>query len=273
LQPAAKPRYEVRKSCWRVSGFGAGTNSLAIDRTLDLTREAYAFVHDARVVKDAATLKQSFATRARAFGFHHYVCLQLRGPGGALKPQELFGEADARWVARYMSKRHFLKDPVLATTMTRDEPFAWSDVTGQRALDAGEQLVMDEARDYGSREGFVTPFRNIDGSLGNVTLFARQCELSEDTRTSLHIMSLYFAGAARRLNGPSGPSGQPHLSRRERDIVSFLSCGFTQAEVSDRLNISPRTVETLVHRAKLRLGVATTAQLCVEAIRAGLVSL
>jgi LuxR family quorum sensing-dependent transcriptional regulator len=245
---------------------------LAKERAFDLTREAYAFVHDARAAEDAATLKKSFALRAHAFGFHHYVCLQLRGPGGALSPQELFGEADPRWVSRYMRKRHYLKDPVLAATMTRDEPFSWTDVTGQRPLDPGEQLVMDEARDFGSCEGFVTPFRNIDGSLGNVTLFARQCELSEDARTSLHIMSLYFAGAARRLNGP-GAGAHVHLTERERDVVSFLSCGLTQAEISDKLSISPRTVETLVQRARLRLGVATTAQLCVEAIRAGLVSL
>ena len=239
----------------------------------DLTREAYDFVHSARDETDSRELARSFGTRVRALGFDHFVCLQLAGPGGEIAPQELFGEWDRQWEARYVGQRHYKNDPVFAEMFRRTEPFAWSDIAKTRPLARSESVVLGEARDYGAYDGFVTPFRNVDGSAGNVTLFAKHCDLSPDARTSLHVMSLYFSGAARRLREGSVQAGTELLSPREREIVRQLAQGLTQNDVADRLKISSRTVETLVSRARLRLGVTTTAQLCVEAVRLGAVRL
>jgi LuxR family quorum sensing-dependent transcriptional regulator len=156
--------------------------------------------------------------------------------------------------------------------LTRDRPFGWSDIAKSRPLTERELHIMNEAREYGGHDGFVTPIRNLDGSMGNVTLFARKCDLSEDARTALHIMSLYFGGAAHRLQ--QGERSAPvKLPDRERDIVAYLARGFTQAEIAEKLDLSPRTVETLVQRSRSRFGVTTTAQLCVEAVRQGAIQL
>lgn len=242
------------------------------ERPYDLLREAFDFVHDSELVADERSLKKAFAKRVHAFGFDHYLCLQLKGPGGALAPDELFGDWNRLWSERYLKKGYYRTDAVLRTMLSRDRPFAWTDLPKRRPLSAQEQHVMNEAREYGGLDGFVTPIRNLDGSFGNVTLFARKCDLSKDTRSALHFMSLHFGGAARRLRS-GGSIGTITLPKRERDIVAYLARGFTQSQIADKLKLSDRTVETYVRRARVRFGVATTAQLCVEAVRQGAIQL
>jgi two-component system response regulator NreC len=67
--------------------------------------------------------------------------------------------------------------------------------------------------------------------------------------------------------------GQDGLTLRERDIVTLIALGHTNREISRRLVISERTVET--HRARIqqRLGFETRAQLVRWALEHGLVEL
>ncbi|MER7004285.1 response regulator transcription factor [Dactylosporangium sp. NPDC000555] len=68
----------------------------------------------------------------------------------------------------------------------------------------------------------------------------------------------------------SRPAALEALSPREREVLTLLASGHTNAEVARRLSISLRTVET--HRANLRnrLGTTSRAELVAAARRIGL---
>ncbi|MGI5238028.1 LuxR C-terminal-related transcriptional regulator [Dactylosporangium sp. CA-139066] len=68
----------------------------------------------------------------------------------------------------------------------------------------------------------------------------------------------------------SRPAPADALSPRERDVLTLLAGGHTNAEIAQRLSISLRTVET--HRANLRarLGTTSRAELVAAARRIGL---
>ena len=63
------------------------------------------------------------------------------------------------------------------------------------------------------------------------------------------------------------------LTRREQQILIYLSEGFTMHQIGTRLGISPRTVET--HAAKLyrKLGARTRVQAVARAAKLGLIDL
>jgi two-component system, NarL family, response regulator NreC len=67
----------------------------------------------------------------------------------------------------------------------------------------------------------------------------------------------------------------PHekLTAREREVLSFASAGYSNAEIAGRLSISQRTVE--VHRANMmhKLGLRNQTELIRYAIRKGILSL
>jgi DNA-binding CsgD family transcriptional regulator len=63
--------------------------------------------------------------------------------------------------------------------------------------------------------------------------------------------------------GPGGPAGGPDalssLSRRERQVLTLVAEGLTDAQVARRLDIRPATVSRHLHRVYTRYGVANRA--------------
>ncbi|GAB3226215.1 response regulator transcription factor [Glycomyces halotolerans] len=61
------------------------------------------------------------------------------------------------------------------------------------------------------------------------------------------------------------------LTSRETEIVALVARGMTNAEIAERLFISPATAKTHVHRAMMKLRVRDRAGLVVYAYESGLV--
>jgi DNA-binding NarL/FixJ family response regulator len=79
-------------------------------------------------------------------------------------------------------------------------------------------------------------------------------------------MADYFAALQ-----PGGPTQVfPDLSSREREILSLLALGYKNAEIADRLVISPKTVRNYVSNIISKLQVADRAQAILRARDAGL---
>jgi DNA-binding NarL/FixJ family response regulator len=75
--------------------------------------------------------------------------------------------------------------------------------------------------------------------------------------------------------GSAAPAAEPHprlgdLTEREREMLSWVAAGMSNAEIADALVVSPDTVRTHVSRAMVKLGARDRAQLVVFAIRSGL---
>ncbi len=62
----------------------------------------------------------------------------------------------------------------------------------------------------------------------------------------------------------------PDLSSREREILALLAQGYKNAEIADRLVISPKTVRNYVSNIISKLQVADRAQAILRARDAGL---
>ncbi len=63
------------------------------------------------------------------------------------------------------------------------------------------------------------------------------------------------------------------LTPREREILVFISEGFTMQQIANRIGISPRTVETHVAKLYRKLGVRTRVQAVSRAASLGLIDL
>lgn len=68
------------------------------------------------------------------------------------------------------------------------------------------------------------------------------------------------AGSGRAIITPVDPIRGTGIPRREREILALVEAGETSGEIARRLGLSPRSVDSVVHRARLRLGAATRLQ-------------
>jgi DNA-binding NarL/FixJ family response regulator len=62
------------------------------------------------------------------------------------------------------------------------------------------------------------------------------------------------------------------LTDREREVMALAGAGLSNAEIAERLVVSPATARTHVSRAMVKLGARDRAQLVVFAYESGLVS-
>lgn len=60
------------------------------------------------------------------------------------------------------------------------------------------------------------------------------------------------------------------LSDRERDIVRFVAAGYSAPEIGERLNISPKTVDTYKQRVGEKIGLTHRADYVKLAVKLGL---
>jgi DNA-binding NarL/FixJ family response regulator len=73
-------------------------------------------------------------------------------------------------------------------------------------------------------------------------------------------------------NGKAGPTTQFNLSPREREILTLLADGQTQAQIASELYLSPKTVSTHIQHLLSKLGVHSRAQAVAAAFKLGLVA-
>jgi DNA-binding NarL/FixJ family response regulator len=77
---------------------------------------------------------------------------------------------------------------------------------------------------------------------------------------------------AARTKEPTGPSGAlAELTSREREVMALVAEGLTNAEIGERLFMSPATARTHVSRILTKLGARDRTQLVVMAYESGLV--
>jgi DNA-binding NarL/FixJ family response regulator len=66
-------------------------------------------------------------------------------------------------------------------------------------------------------------------------------------------------------------AGLDELTTREREVLGLVAEGLTNAEIAEKLHLSPLTAKTHVSRILLKLGARDRVQLVVIAYRAGVV--
>lgn len=114
------------------------------------------------------------------------------------------------------------------------------------------------------------------GARGYVLKGADQAEVLRAVRAVGSGEAIFGAAIARRLMGffaapqPAAIAILPKLTDREREILSLVAHSRTNAEIADRLALSPKTVRNHVSNILTKLQVADRTQAALRAREAGL---
>jgi len=158
---------------------------------------------------------------------------------------------------------------------------------GTDGISATRQISADADLD-GVHVVILTTFEQDDyvfeairsGAAGFLVKDTEPAELLRAVRTVVAGDSLLSPRATRSLVEAYATHAKPSalapeldvLTDREREVMQLVAVGLTNAEIAERLFVSPLTAKTHVSRAMIKLGARDRAQLVVFAYETGLVT-
>lgn len=210
------------------------------------------------------------------FGIAYVSVDQMREPGGAILGVHHFGNWPDDWGAHYIQQQHYLHDRVVRHAIMSPTPLHWLEAQRRGDLDVCERRLFGEARDFGLKDGFVTPLHQVDGAVASVSVTAReQLDLSPADRAALRLLSIYYCSFGIMLKHSEGAAGRARvaLTARQRECLQWVRAGKSSWEIGEIVGISERTVNFHIEEACRRLNVQTRQQAVIEAIIQGLIAL
>lgn len=233
---------------------------------IDLTEPLFDFIKATQSITDIKDLNNSFEDIASFYGYKNFICTEIIGSHKFSEPENLFGKLNEGWERRYFNKQFYRFDDCLRHLKNATANFSWTDVRqGGESTSLGVR-IMNEAGDFRCREGLLIPIRSFDGRMSVVSLMGEHVDLSEKARIALEVAAIYFTETGVRLKSSSDSERLSSLlTPRQVEILKWLSVGKRNADISDILGISVKTIDRHLEDARQRLNVLTTNQLLVTA--------
>lgn len=233
----------------------------------------FEFAERAQSALSLTDLEDDLADRLKPFGVAHFIHCEAmdrnRQPSAAL----LAGRSNPAWRKHYLERGMPRDDQLMHSGLASPEPTTWRRFRRQTRISRGQQQIFDEATEFRLKDGFFLPIHQLDGSVTCVSLFSER-PLADDARTgaALHMMSIYYSFAVRRLLQPPEPA-TPRITMtpRQRECLQWVRAGKSDWEISQILGISEHTVAEHIDHARRRLGVKSRTQAVIEAISQGLI--
>jgi|SRR6266404_3897400 LuxR family quorum sensing-dependent transcriptional regulator len=214
-------------------------------------RRALDFVDAIEASKTTACVISQFERMIGNLGFHAYIMAGIPTSGQSLKQLTVANGWPAEWFELYDRENLSSVDPVPRHCYNTLNPFEWKDAPYDREYDKPAHRVMTRARDFRFHEGFCIPI-HYDDATGAISIAGEHPYLDPDTRSALHLMSVFAHGRLRALSKPAS-IGPRRLSDIEAEVLRWAARGKTAWETGQIMRISERNVRWHIEEAQRKL--------------------
>ena len=137
---------------------------------LPIEHKTLDFIAEIDRVDDSESVRLLFQRFLEAeIGFTNVVCLKVPNASETLNNTIYFNTRPEAWTEHYVEANHIYNDPMVRELFKTYDPYAWSDVLKRRNLERADLRIVQEAGEFGMREGFVVPIYQLNGYFGLVS--------------------------------------------------------------------------------------------------------
>lgn len=205
---------------------------------------------------EAATTSESVIARFEKMigdlGFRAYIMAGIPIPGQSLDQLMLANGWPAEWYDLYARDNLAAVDPVPRHSLSSLNPFLWTEAPYDREHDPAAHGVMTRARDFGLNQGFCIPI-HYDDTVGAISLGGERPYLDAETKSALHLMSVFTHGRLKALARATAAAPSRRLSKIEAEVVRWAARGKTVWETGKILGLSERNVRWHLEEAQRKL--------------------
>jgi LuxR family quorum sensing-dependent transcriptional regulator len=215
-------------------------------------RQALDFVDAIEASKTSASVIAQFERMIGNLGFHAYIMAGIPTSGQSLRQLTIANGWPTEWFELYNRENLSAVDPVPRHCFNTLNPFEWKDAPYDRKYDRPAHRVMIRARDFRFHEGFCIPI-HYDDATGAISIAGERPHLDPETKSALHLMSVFAHGRLRTLSRPTPVASGRRLSGIEAEVLRWAARGKTAWETSQILHISERNVRWHLEEAQRKL--------------------
>ena len=215
-------------------------------------RRALDFVDAIEAAATSASVISQFEKMIGDLGFHAYIMAGIPEPGQTLAQVTVANGWPAEWFELYNRENLSAVDPVPRHCFSTLNPFEWRDVPYDRERNLAAHNVMTRARDFRFHEGFCIPI-HYDDSTGAISMAGERPYLDAETKSAVHLMSVFTHGRLRALARQAPLAPGRRLSAAEAEVLRWAALGKTAWETSQILGISERNVRWHLEEAQRKL--------------------
>jgi len=232
-------------------------------------------LNGASSVEEIHQLCDEFCT---SFGFDAFL-FALRVPTSFTNSQMiLINGFPAPWSEHYFELDYLPKDPTVAYCTKHILPLKWHSLTEHTNNGDFETQVMQEASEFGLRNGVSVPVHSPNGEFGILSCSIDQQNKNasdhiDDSALYVQLIANYVHEAVRSVfDLNTDPTTEPRLTGREKECLLWAAEGKTAWETSQILNLSERTVNFHLTNTTKKLSVSNRPQAVAKAVFTGLIS-
>jgi LuxR family quorum sensing-dependent transcriptional regulator len=240
----------------------------SLDQTLELMRTLDRAHGEADVCK-------AVLNTARRFGAEYVLAGTIPIPGAQPREQRshvVLEHWPAGWSQRYFSRGYLFRDPAIRRIATDTRPFLWDELEPLCADNPNGQVIMDEAGEFGLKQGLTIPLLTLEGETAGFSLGGERLEVSPEERGMLTLLATYAMGRAIALRESGQSTVEVSLSKRESEALQWAAEGKSEWEIGLLMGISEHGVDKHMRATRRKLGTTNRTHAVAEAIRRGLIN-
>nr|WIE91288.1 LuxR family transcriptional regulator [Mesorhizobium sp. WSM4875] len=233
----------------------------------EIVVDLFAAISKIDSARSADAILQEFRSALARYGLRNFLITGLPVPHDADWQREILGDGwPADWHRRYIAEDHFLHDPCVAQCRHSREPFLWRELPAAK-LFARAQLVMDEAAEFGMKEGICVPIHVPLAGPSVVTAASDRMEVPPSAMPFIETLCVHtFRSLSGRGTRGEGDEPTP-LTARERELLEWSAQGKNTDDIACILGVTRNTVESHQRNIRGKLDAINVAHAIVKALR------
>ena len=170
------------------------------------------------------------------------------------------------WFVRYEAEGHFVHDPCAARSRVAGELFLWHQLPTD-SLTVRGRLVMDEAAEFGMRDGLCVPIHIPLAGPAVVTAAGDRVEIPPGALPLIEMLCVHTFRKLGNIETKSDNEDAIPLTPRERELLQWSAQGKSTDDISCILGVTTNTVESHQRNIRNKLDAINVAHAIVKALR------
>jgi LuxR family quorum sensing-dependent transcriptional regulator len=229
--------------------------------------DLFAAISKIDTARSADAILQEFRFAMERYGLRNFLITGLPVPHGTDWQREILADGwSPEWHRRYGTEAYFLCDPCVAQCRHSPEPFRWGELRAARLVPRAK-LVMDEAAEFGMKEGICVPIHVPLAGPGVVTMASDRMDVPPSAMPLIETLCVHTFRSLSGLGTPGDNDEPTPLTARERELLEWSAQGKSTEDIACILGVTKNTVESHQRNIRGKLDAINVAHAIVKALR------